>query len=279
MFIEVNWLMESDLFSENLTRLSQEIIKQGHNVTVLSDDRAHRWTGSYTTAFPADACVVFYGSIELCADLIRKTPWVPGAFCTMKNYNCTSYYPHFGKYLLNGDYSMLPFGELRRQKELLYDTFGEDNAVFIRPNAGNKIFTGQLVYQERFDKDIELMGFYETPDSELCVVSSPVNMRGEYRFVVVDRKIITGSQYRDNDGNLIASPVPCNPELYPQDIVDSVQWQPDRVWVLDMCHTAGGRYSMLEINSFSCSGLYGCDMEPIVREVSRVAQEEYKDVT
>ena len=50
------------------------------------------------------------------------------------------------------------------------------------------------------------------------------------------------------------------------------------MWVLDMCKAAGlGAPKVLEVNSFSCSGLYGCNIEKIVREVSRVAKEEYDE--
>ena len=54
------------------------------------------------------------------------------------------------------------------------------------------------------------------------------------------------------------------------------EWQPDRAYTLDIC-LSDGKYSLLEANSFSCSGLYACPVEPIVREVSRIALEEWKE--
>src|SRR3990167_7048763 len=58
----------------------------------------------------ANKCVVFHGSIELTKAikdyLIPRGAW-PVAFMTDENYLCTTYYPHFKKYLFNDYYSIL----------------------------------------------------------------------------------------------------------------------------------------------------------------------------
>jgi hypothetical protein len=54
------------------------------------------------------------------------------------------------------------------------------------------------------------------------------------------------------------------------------EWQPDSIWVLDLCWSKGAAY-VLEINFFSCSAFYKCDLHFIVREASRVAQQKWTE--
>ncbi|HEY9805614.1 MAG TPA: hypothetical protein V6D04_03550, partial [Candidatus Obscuribacterales bacterium] len=49
-------------------------------------------------------------------------------------------------------------------------------------------------------------------------------------------------------------------------------WQPDPIWVLDLCWSQGSPY-LLEINFLSCSAFYHCNLAPIVQEASRIAQD------
>ena len=52
-------------------------------------------------------------------------------------------------------------------------------------------------------------------------------------------------------------------------------FQPDRVWVLDTCETAHGDMCVLEVNCFSNSDWYRCDVESVVTSVSRVALDDW----
>ena len=52
-------------------------------------------------------------------------------------------------------------------------------------------------------------------------------------------------------------------------------YEPDTAWVIDIAMTKDMKCHLIELNSFSCSGLYACDLEPIVRCVSDAAQKEF----
>jgi len=194
----------------------------------------------------------------------------------MDAFDCTNYYPHFGSNLVNEEYIMLPWGELRRRRDWLFKKVGSSDAVFIRPNRGNKIFTGKVVHKEDWDKDLDLLGFYEVPDDELCVVAYPQNLGSEFRWVIVDGKVVSGCKYKTVSHPEIAEFTPIKEFI--QRIVDRAEFNPERVWIMDTCHTKEGhKHQVLEVGCFSCSGLYTCPVEPIVREVSRVALEEWKE--
>lgn len=223
-----------------------------------------------------EGCFVFFGSINVARDIVAKTSWIPGAFRTTGHYLCSYYYPRLGNLAMNaGHYIMMPYGDLLRNKNLLFRSIAEDGAVFIRPDSNDKEFTGKLVFDEDFEKDVGFMGFYDVPPELMCVISAPVNIKHEWRFVMVDGEPITGSHYKnDRDVEYTAE--------FPQEAFDTAKeagkkLNPDRVWVCDICETKAGYFYVIEIGSFSNCGLYKCDTDIIVERVSSIALEEYNN--
>jgi hypothetical protein len=53
-------------------------------------------------------------------------------------------------------------------------------------------------------------------------------------------------------------------------------YRPEAAWTIDVCRTVHDNYYVLELNSFSCSGLYKCDKDAVVRAVSRAALEDWQ---
>lgn len=166
---------------------------------------------------------------------------------------------------------MLPYAELPRCWDFLFDTLGIEDRLFVRPDSPLKIFTGQTISRSTFDKDYDYMGFYEFPTESLVVVSSPKTITAEWRYVVAAGKIVCGSQYVDR-GNQVAIPATDSAACDFARSVVAVGYQPDPVWVLDICRTDDGTYRLLEIGGFSFASLYGCDKDAVVQAVSSVAQ-------
>jgi hypothetical protein len=272
--MKTNWILEDNIFEEDfVTEMIDEICKQDMNVDIVLTNASFWNKKDFLDCYGEDECVVCYGSLQFIKQVRNKTSWIPGHFCTLENYSCTHYYPAFSDYLLAEKYIMLPFGELDRQKEFLYETLGDNDCIFIRPNRGDKIFTGTVVKKETWEKDIELLGFYDVEPYDLCIVSEPQNIEKEWRLVVADTKVITGSEYSPNEKKDV-----------PKEVIDlgneicSIDYKPDSVWTMDICQLQNGELKLLEIGSFSCAGLYRCDVEIIVREVSKIAEREWQDI-
>lgn len=268
------WLLESDVFHENLPALVEEIRHQGMEVTVLTHVPFLDVNAFQQGVYGPYDCVIVYGSLNF-AESVRQLAWVPGVYYNKNAYKCSAYYPKLAQYnLLNNDYVLIPYGDLLRQRDFLLRQIGEQGCVFIRPDSGSKIFTGRLVSGETFSKDVEYFCCQGAQQHDLCVVSSPKNVESEWRFVAVKQDVIAGSQYiKYGQLDVEAS--------YPYEALELAQrvaksgYQPDSVWCIDICRTRMGNYYLLEIGCFSCAGLYACDLEVIVREVSKVAKEEW----
>ena len=271
--MDVKWLLEGDTFSEDLQPLKDEIDRQGFEFKEVPYIPFQG--GSYDGVFSFDDCVIFYGSLNLAFQLQRDRIFHQHIYCTRPNYECTKYYAYFGKHLLNQNYVMLPYSELKRRKDWLFHVLGSDGSIFVRPSSGAKTFTGQLVNEETFEKDYKDMGFYDVEDHAVVVVAEPRNIIREWRLVIAEGKIIAGSLYNDLTTNLKYDGYPKEVEEKALEILNSTEYSPDKVWTMDICETKMGAFYLLEIGSFSCAGLYECDVEPIVREVSRISWEDH----
>lgn len=270
------WMMESDIFGEELHLLIEEIKRQGMEVQIASYVPL-RSGQTYLDIYKEDDCVVFFGSIGFAQQVRAESSWVPAIYFNEVNYKFTTYFWKLKDLLLTNDFLIIPYGHLKEKGELLMKELGLEETIFIRPDSPCKIFTGQIIYKEEFDKRIEQLGFYEVAPSELCIISPPRNIINEWRFIVSDHKVITGSQYRKDGASHRERTWPQEAWAIAQEAA-SRSWEPDRLWTIDICQTKSDFY-VLEIGSISVGGLYACDPEPIVREVSRIALEDWRATT
>lgn len=271
----VGWLIDAGVFDSYHDELAAAVTRNRHEVaSVNRPNPPYEWDdvrSSYRKAFPRAACVVAHADIDLVSRVRDDNLWTPGVFATVPHFFCSHYYAHFGRFLLNRDYIMLPYAELPRCRGFLFDTLGSDDRLFVRPDSPLKIFTGLTISRETFDKDFAYMGFYEFPTDSLVVVSSPKRIVAEWRYVVASGEVVTGSKYVD-DGEEVALPAEDPAALEFARSVATAGYQPDPVWVVDVCRTADSEYRLLEIGGFSFASLYGCDKDVVVRAVSAVAE-------
>ena len=268
------WLIEDYEHDISLQPLIDEIKNQNMEVKVVKYEPFE--SGQYDF-FNNDDCVVFYGTLNLGRQLQREKSWIPGIYCNFKNLCCHTYFSYWSKYLLNQDYIMLPMKEILTKREYVFNNFGKREVIFIRPDSGAKPITGQTLKYEELDKEFKLFGDYAGNDLDqiITIISTPKNISTEWRFIVVDKKVVAGSQYKKN-GKLDINSF-FNVEAFElANKIAQEDWQPDKAYTLDICEWCGGYY-LLEANSFSCSGLYDADMKPIVEEISRIALKEWKE--
>jgi hypothetical protein len=207
---------------------------------------------------------VFYGSTTLQRLVALDGTYSPGVWGENDQFNYELHIEKYGTAMLNHDAQVCEFQHLP-----VFEGY-----KFIRPVHDGKAFNGQLVFnddlQEWKDKvqNAHIQMFAET----LTMYSDPKDIDVEYRFFVVDKNVVTGSQYK-KFGTLTSREV--TPEFgagmraweYAQSQVDI--WQPATGFVMDICEF-GGTHHIIEINSLNCSGFYDCDKGLLIDAIQKL---------
>ena len=223
--------------------------------------------------------VIFHGSLQHGRQM-SKLPFYPGIFLTIENYECYNYYGHFGDNMLNSNYLMMGLNDVIRNKNKIFDIFNT-NKVFIRPSNGYKTFTGQLLSKDNFDIDFDtLTKSYGGLNMNTLVLLAPEqDIEEEYRFIVIDNELISGSLYMDknnrSDYNAYYDRLCVDKDAISFAEKMSKIYQPDLAYNIDICRLSNGEYKVMEINSFCCGSLYGNDYTKIVDSMNKLSIKEY----
>jgi len=274
---KVNWIIDESmgLVQDSFYDVAAA---NGYNVVKLNSAKTEYLISGLDGLFGPKECVVFMGSISG-ATAANKQPWLPGSYRNLERLQCTNYYPTLNKesLLLNSRYFLLPLGDIPAAKDLIRKNFCiSRDRIFIRPNKCNKIFSGQTIDSEFLENEIELLKkTYKVDDEELCLISSDKKylIDYEYRFVVAGGKVIAGSQYFPELKTIKYR----HPAFY-WAYTKAATYEPDSVYTMDVCLLSNGEYKIIELNSFSCAGLYKCDSKDVLTGVSIQALKEWKDV-
>ena len=271
--MQPKWLLEKEVFEESEDMI-KEIHSQGMEAHCISslDPFSEKLIDNQI-----ESCIIVRGSLNLVRQLQREQPqWIPGGWCNLDNFKCSKYFTYYGEHLINKDYTMMPLQEVLRQKDLVLKTFGKDGKIFVRPDSGFKYFTGKVLNADEITLKGFEHGFYYKDTSILVVVSSPKEIQAEWRFVVAEKEVISGCIYQSQN-------IPCKEaESYTDAARDFAKkivlndWQPEIIYTIDICLSDTKLY-VLELNAFSTSGLYVCDLKPIIKKASELAIMEWKE--
>jgi len=208
--------------------------------------------------------LVFVSGAYSMEKLARKKGWVPGYF--NQNLEYTNLLRHYGEHMLNSDAKIGTFDKL----------IPPSYEFFIRPVKDSKSFSGQVMnlaeFEEWRDKVIAVNEFKDSHMTlridDKILVAPLKEIYVEYRFFVIDGKVITQSEYKR--GNYIKSNARVD-----QYVIDFAQkmvelWQPNRAFDLDIAETNQG-LKVLEINAINAAGFYHCDMGKFVHAINSMA--------
>jgi hypothetical protein len=220
-----------------------------------------------TESVPIDACVIFRGTLALMRHIQGSRRWRPGGWCMFQNLACSTYYAHFGPFLLNREYTLLPIAEAVRLADKLFENYASGGQVFVRPDSVDKSFTGTLTDRTTFAHK-----FFGTPfdPATLILIARAKKLTYEWRLIVANGKVIAGSQYRSADSREEAPGCPDEVLTFAATMLDRVAWRPAPMFIMDICDSEDG-LRLLELNSFGCSGHYLADVRTVVEAASQLA--------
>lgn len=272
--MKVNWLLDEQILESRATtgNMKQSILDAGHNLYTTKYVPLS-YEQDYGPGGWENKPTIIYGTIGYVNKC--RIPFIPGAYGINQNTDCNFYYPELpSNWMLNSGFIMVPFGVIKNDHSRFFDLF-ETNCLFIRPNSGQKTFTGTTI--NRYNAEDELsasMQLTSVMNDTICLVSPALDIKGEFRFVIGNKEVIDGSEYRwDNILDIRHD--------YPDDCLKLAKemarfpWQPDICYTVDIADTPNGP-KIVELNGFSCAGLYACDKDLIVNRISEIAFRDFR---
>jgi hypothetical protein len=261
----VTWVLESAAFPDRQQPLIAALETAGHRVIQWDDG----WWISGGWPKLSDAPVVFQGSLGNAARIRGGLPWRPGAFCDVRAFNCSTWYPQASEWLVHRQWRILPAHVLAEDPAAAVRRVGDPRSVFIRPDSPLKPFAGRVLAVN----DITLRALdhgYYYDDPTIPVVVAPAREIGrEWRYVIVDQTVVAGSAYAAADRSARPDDPRGEAWTFAAEVAAKLP-PPERVYALDVCE-ADGRLWLLELNPFSGADLYACAAPDVVAAVSKVA--------
>ena len=265
------WLIEAGVYGDEAGPLLAEIRRQGMAAEVvpyqaLKKGAAPILAGGQPLA--PDGCVLGYGTYPFAQQILLHHRWTPGAWCSASNLDCATYYERVGRFLLNQRHEILSGVEAIRQADRLFAEFGREDRVFARPTSAHKLFVGRCIDRDSFATALAPTRY--DPET-LVVVASPLPLGREWRLIVIGNQVVAGSQYAEGEVKKITSDCPPEVRSFAETMLGEVRWRPDPAFMLDVCES-DGRLWLVELNSFSGSWLYACDLAAVVSAASALAE-------
>lgn len=201
-----------------------------------------------------DEFIFVYGSYTLAR--ISKKYFSPASFIS-PNLSIDNLQLHYGNEMFNSD---MIVGSVK-------DVDAIDDKFFIRPTEDTKSFCGEVVTREWYN-DWKQKILDNPPENYSTVTrDTQISMARlkqidqEIRCFVIDDKVVTASQYKQNGSPFFHPHV----DDYIIDYVNNVikTWKPDDAFCMDVA-VANGVPKILETNCINSSGLYCIDTQKFI---------------
>ena len=212
--------------------------------------------------------VIFGASTFVARRVHDAQKWFPGVFFDHDNFTYSKCCEMYGNEMLNvdsGNVEFMTMGEFRSRD---YDP---NRKFFIRPDKDLKEFTGLVVEHREiteWNPDVDEKRDYATLETEIAV-ADPVDIVSEARFFIVDGKVSSASQYKQ-DGEFQIERLDDPHDIEAVEDMVSI-WAPADVFAMDVAYYDHEMF-ILECNCFNCSGFYASDVSKIVEDVSNFVE-------
>jgi len=205
---------------------------------------------------------IYYGSTTFNNLLFNDERTRSGVFFNPATFTIENYIKQWGKYMLNADAEVTTFGELAAKN------YAADTLLFIRPDDDSKSFAGEV---KRFDEIKDWYSQLESLGNEglslftKIIVSTPYNIKSEWRLWIVNKKVIAASKYRTYFK--LTKERGCPAEVVAFAEKRCSEYTPHDVFVMDVC-LCGDDYYIVECGCMNGAGFYAADIGKIVEDVS-----------
>jgi hypothetical protein len=138
-----------------------------------------------------------------------------------------------------------------------------DEPTFIK-SVEAKQLTGMVL--EGYNDKSWFIEEYSHLEDDIVITKSPVhNIDREWRFFIIDGKVVAGSQYKNRGVLRIKEPIPAI--VWEVARLKADGWLPCNNIVMDICQLTDGNYKIVEFNCINSSGFYNCSVKSIVESL------------
>lgn len=208
---------------------------------------------------------IFVGATEAEAAKLRRN-LTAGLFYDRAKFDLETQlmYASVRELMLNGD------GEILKLRDANDRSFPVP--MFVKPTEDLKLFQGTVLEPgetllQWADTNTVDQRFY-TELSSSVVVAPPKNILAEWRFFVVDGKVVTYSQYRWRGVTSYNEHLPSWMHSICAEL--ATVYQPARAFVMDLCLLDTLEVKIVEYNCLNCSGLYHADIQNLAYEIEAI---------
>ena len=201
--------------------------------------------------------VYCFGSVKM-AHIAEDYKWTPGSFMN-SNHDYRIYSQYYRNNMLNWDSKIVKFVD---------DFIAPGYLFFARPCEDTKTFTGQVFTKDSWNDFVNMNltnGHTTTLNKDTVIqVCSIKDIQREIRVWVVKGKVITASQYRNNERTIY---IECTEPYilnYAQSMVDL--YQPADAFVIDIA-MVNDELKIVEINCINCAGFYNCNIQKLINSL------------
>jgi hypothetical protein len=259
------WVLQKNLYNEGaFADLLQQLDRQNVRYQIVDViPFAHEMIPDVNVDEP-----VFVLGATAMGKIAKKKGWKPGYIDQNINYH--NLIENYDVFALNYDALILKLGEVNFSN-IPWDEF------FIRPVNDGKSFAGMIMNINELQEWILKIAKLTDENSytsitlyDEIVISPLKEIQAEYRFFVVDSKVVTGSQYKLGNRvcyRALQSGLDLEVFQFARKMVNI--WQPNTAFALDVASTSEG-YKVLEINSINSAGFYFCDMGKFINAIEKM---------
>lgn len=257
----MNWIIEDNGFA-NGDILLPTLKKLGKTYKIWNDVF---WETKEYESFPKKS--IFHGSLENAAKIKKELDFVPGSLCDEDRFSYSYIFENYSDFVLTKNIVFTTINELMKNKDILKSITKETYKIFARPDSPLKEFSGRVLDSENLTPAHFDYGFYHSNMDLKIVLSEYKIIEKEFRFVCVNKRIITGCEYIADGRKGITSTINEEAWMFAQKIAD-VNKQKDFAYIIDVCES-NGKLFLVEMNPFSGADLYCCDAEKIINEIEK----------
>ena len=194
----------------------------------------------------------------------KKNGWFPGVF-DLEGVAHHPYLNQWSQHMLNDDAVFSTFENVMWVAE---ENFWKE--FFLRPLQDSKVFAGNVFSIDEYNEWRTKVVVLEEDDGTSLrrdtkvLVSSPKKIHSEFRFFIVNRNVVTASQYKS--GNQVLYSTCVDEELIHFANARAAEWNPADAYCLDLARTPDG-IRFVEINTINSCGLYAADVNRLLQAI------------